>query len=133
MLTINVPVKITNESISDILWASFCQGSTYWMGDTILKPLKDKQGRILKETKKIYHNKALQFGRELIIQVPTDDTDTEFEEYTLSLKKFIKGLKKYIKEHPECVFDGSIDTCHIDSYGADLIVQYSLFGKQVFA
>lgn len=78
-------------------------------------------------------------GGELKIHVcePFDDEDTEW--YTLNKEKFMKGLEMYLHDpRYECLEKDvsnkyyTIDTTCIDAGCADTIIQYALFGEEVF-
>ena len=114
---INVPIKVNTQDIEDILEMAFL-GADYWVGDI------DYIGNDYTET--------LINGGELIISVPEDDADTEFKDYTLTLEKLLKGIGIYYAKWGDGLDNGGIDTGKIDVADCDLILQYALFGEQVF-
>lgn len=68
---------------------------------------------------------------------PFDDEDTEW--YTLNKEKFMKGLEMYLQNPGyECLEKDvsnryyTIDTTCIDAKCADRIIQYALFGEEIF-
>lgn len=121
--TIEVPIKISGETVSDILYGALTQGNTYWLGEVKSTNTDDN----------IPYNEALLHGSELLIEAPTTDDDSEYETYTLTMDKFLNGLKLYLQEGHKCIDIGEVDSCMIDSVDCDLILQYALFnGEQIF-
>ena len=120
--TINIPVKVTREDLCNILWGARHQGSTYWLED-----VTDSRGKtvctedVLIEL--IDKNKPVGFVYE-------DEGETKKAYLILSL--FIAGIEKYVAQYGDCIENGAIDTCKIDSPSCDLILQYALFGEQVY-
>ena len=51
----------------------------------------------------------------------------------LTKRKFLKGLQQFIETYGCKIDEGLIDTCSIDGCDCDLILQFALFGEQVFA
>lgn len=111
MNTIQVPIKVDNEDLSNILFSAFCSAK-YWLYDRNIDYINDLEYKLL---------------------VPVTDDDSEFEEYTLDKDKLLKGLTQYISEYGiASLEDGRINTCVLDSCDCELILQYALFGEQVF-
>ena len=109
--TIQVPIKVSDETLEDILDTAFAS-SSYWLYSNNIK-----------------HKKEFNFD----LLVPEDDADTEFKKYTLTKRKLLKGLIQYISEYGiASMEDGQVDSCVLDGCDCDLILQYSLFGEQVF-
>ena len=123
--TFEIPVKITDETIDNILWTAFNCGSTYWIYNIDIAV----QGNTKSDT--VYEQ--LTNGGSLSIEYyDSDDDSTKTVEY-LTLDKFLRGLKQYITEFPKCIENGEVDSSNIDSSHSDLILQYALFnGEQVF-
>lgn len=114
--TIQVPIKITYETLYNIMWSALCQGG-YWIN--IITDDKGKGvdiGYMLKEGNTTYFLSYF------------SDEKTPF-----TLNSFIKGITQYVAEYGDCISNGEIDSCKIDSPSCDIILQYSLFGKQEYA
>ena len=128
--TINVPIQVDDEAIDNILWGAVNQGSTYWLHS--VEVTREGSNGINAEdgTPTIFGQ--IQTGGELTFEAPEDDSDTTFERYTLTLENFLEGLSKYLLEFPNCIEDGQIETCNIDSGMCDLILQYALFEEQIY-
>ena len=127
-INIELRILITEEDIDDIMASALEGGITYWC-DTAKVP-EDK--RVSK-----WGHEQIARGGELKIHLiePFDDNDTEW--YTLNKENFMEGLKKYI-QNPiyECLVQNGnyleIDPGNIDAACADTIIQYALFGEEVF-
>ena len=117
VFTINVPVKVSYETLEDILESAFI-GADYWINDVSYSCNSCLD--------------TLMEGKKLVFSVPEDDDNTEFEDYSLTLEKFIKGIEIYVSKYGDCIEDGEVDASSIDVCCCDLILQYALFGEQVF-
>ena len=115
--TINVPIKVNTQDIEDILEMAFV-GADYWINDV------NYSCNSCLDT--------LMEGKELVFSVPEDDADTEFKDYTLTLEKLLKGIEMYCAKWGDCLDNATVDTGKIDVADCDLILQYALFGEQVF-
>ena len=127
-MPIELRLGITEEVIDDIMVSALEGGITYWCD--IAKVPEDK--RVAK-----WGHEQIARGGELRIHViePFDDEETEW--YTLDMEKFMKGLKKYVQDplYDCLIVDRKkliIDTTNIDGACADTIIQYALFGEEVF-
>ena len=109
---VKVTIKISNEGLSSILSSAF-MSSSYWLYPSNIK-----------EHKADFHYTLL---------VPITDDDSEFEKYHLTKNILLSGLKQYIEEFGVTLEEnGEIDTCCLDNADCELILQYALFGEQVF-
>ena len=120
--TLQVPIKCNTEAIYDLLWSAFNSGSTYWLGEITTL------GNCIGST----YMSHLIGGGTLIINVPVDDNDEEFEKHMLTLEKFLKGLELYFANGFEGISNGRVDTGSIDASMSDIVLQYSLFNDIVF-
>lgn len=122
--TVDVPVRITDETIDDILVTSLEGGSNYWCNSV------EVIGKYLGE----YASDQISRGGKLkFIYNETDDEDEpEWAEEVLTLNKFYKGLQLFLQQHPECIVDGEVDSSMIDGMYADMIIQYALFSELVY-
>ena len=111
MNTIQVPIKVSDEDLENILFSAFCSAK-YWLYD-----------RNIDYIDKLTYK----------LQIPITDDDSEFEERTLNKEKLLAGLRQFIGEYG-CNTDGEgqIDTCALDNCDCEIILQYALFGTQVF-
>lgn len=120
-------VIINQEDIDDIMCTALEGGITYWCYGA-QSMMDDKW---MKENNIEYLSDVT--GRGGDIALTTDDGD-----YILTLESFYNGLQKLIDESEEYYLyqtnDGmKIDTSEIDADIADLIIQYAVFGKLVYA
>ena len=126
MQTINIPIKLTNEAIESIIYTSL-YACNYWMTEI---------GYTTKDNKRTYNGmyttKILNMGGKLNITA-YDDYENKLLRRTLTLKKLIKGIQKYASIYGIQTEKGKLDTSSLDDNACDLIIQYSIFGKQVFA
>ena len=119
--TITIPVKVSGETLFNILWGAIHQGSKYWLGGIVDSKGQDAHiGDILKD------------GEVSYVLAPEDDNDESYRKYPITLQDVIKGLERYCRKYGDCIEDGNIDSCSIDSPSCDLILQYAIFGEQVF-
>lgn len=111
MNTIQVPIKVSDESLEEILFSAFCSAK-YWLYDKNITYLSKFNYKFL---------------------VPITDDDSELEEYTLNKDKLLCGLRQYVSEYGiASMEDGEINPCCLDNCDCELILQYALFGEQVF-
>jgi hypothetical protein len=109
--TIHVPIKVSDETLGDILETAF-NSASYWLYG---KNIKHKGG----------------FNFDLL--VPITDDDSEFERNTLCKRKLLKGLIQYISEYGIASMEnGEVNSCVLDGCDCDIILQFALFGEQVF-
>ena len=123
-------VIVTEEDVDDIMRSALEGGIVYWCNAA--KIPADKMVAS-------WGHEQIARGGELKIHVcePFDDEDTEW--YTLNKEKFMKGLEMYLQNPGyECLEEDesnkcyTIDTTCIDAGCADTIIQYALFGEEVF-
>lgn len=123
-------VIVTEEDVDDIMCSALEGGVVYWCNAA--KVPADKMVAS-------WGHEQIARGGELKIHVcePFDDEDTEW--YTLNKEKFMKGLEMYLHDpRYECIEKDvsnkyyTIDTTCIDAGCADTIIQYALFGEEVF-
>ena len=126
MQTINIPLKLTNEAVECIIYTSL-YACRYWMTEISYTN---------KEHKHVYNGmyttKILNMGGKLNITA-YDDYENKKLRRTLTLKKLIKGIQKYASIYGIQTEKGKLDASSLDDNACDLIIQYSIFGKQVFA
>ena len=123
--TINIPVEVTREDLYNILWGAICQGSTYWLED-----VTDFKGRSI-STEDIL-TELIENNRPVTFIYPETDDDSELGKAYLIMCNLIEAIEKYVSQYGDCITEGAIDTCKIDSPSCDLILQYALFGEQVY-
>lgn len=126
MLTVTKNVNINQEDIDEIMCTALEGGITYWcmyaqsiMDDTWMK-----------ENNIVYLSDVIGRGGDIVLT--TEDGD-----YVLTLKAFLTGVQMAINDDTieiETINNEyRIDTCMIDADIADIIIQYALFGKLVYA
>ena len=125
-LTITKDVIIKESDIDDIMCTALEGGITYWCIDA--KPTAENWPE--KYGVKWLHE-IISRGGEIIL---TDEDDVK---YRLTKHHFLTGLQQFVNEFnctlEPCNGGYNIDTSEIDASGADLIIQYALFGELVFA
>ena len=126
MQTISIPIKLTNEAIESIIYTSL-HACAYWMTEI---------GYTTKDNKRTYNGmyttRILNMGGKLNITA-YDDYENKLLRRTLTLKKLIRGIQKYASIYGIQTENGKLDTSSLDDNACDLIIQYSIFGKQIFA
>ena len=127
-LEVVVNVIVTDDDIDDIMCVALEWGINYWA---------DRVNTKGKYRGKYAHKQISRGGKLLIhIEDPYDESDSGWR--TLTKEKFLEGLKKWIAtsgSELEILPNEnylSIDTSNIDAEAADTIIQYALFGKNVF-
>lgn len=121
--TIQIPLKVTEEDIENIIVTSFEGGSDYWMGlDNSTPEWKDKPED---EPNSTWATKILLEGGTVIVYDIEDGTDTEV--WSLTLVKLLNGisLNYLLRPHDPSMAYG-------DAITADCIVQYALFKEVVY-
>ena len=103
-------IVVTDENINDIM-SSALNGISYWAGEADIIGLK-------KADDGMWTSDALTNGYRIRIW---DAEDSKWHQLTLT--KFLKGLKLMDKH----------DFDDYDSLDGDAVIQYALFGKQVYA
>lgn len=126
-------VEVTDEDIDDIVCTALEGGITYWADEAKV------MGEYLGE----YGHEQIARGGQLKIHTMEPFDDEETEDYLLDKEKLLAGLKMYL-ENPEKPYDITcvnhlrgkteviLDTCQVDGVVADMIVQYALFGEQIY-
>jgi len=127
--TIQIPHKVTESDIENIIVTSLEGGSNYWMGIVITtlgwedRP-KGKDGVPISQ----WATKLILEGRQIqLFDIEDEENTIHSEEYRLNLEKLIEGIKLNTIERP---FDCDLE--NMDGTTVDCIVQYALFGKVVF-
>lgn len=128
--TFTVQLSINTEDIVNLL-AFESGGFDYWAtisteddayeaaSRRLTKRLKNKHEMICYED--ILAN-ILENGGELTITDREDD-----KEFTMDMAMLLKGYKLYVEN------GGDMDSDTMDAIGADMILQYAIFGEQIYA
>lgn len=119
-----VKVVLTQQDIDDIMVSALEGGITYWADKAVV------DGEYLGE----YASDQISRGGKLKIHTeePFDDDDTEW--YELDRDKFLKGVSLWLANGGAgCLEGDKLDVCMVDGLAADSIVQYALFGEEVYA
>lgn len=132
IITVQIPVKVDDGFISDIVCTMLEGGSNYWIA-TI--KVNHPNGMKTKSTPlSTWAADALNKGGSLMIF----PQDSDGEVLTINRANIVTGLKMWVGNHPESVSviyeDGEnhIDAGDIDADDADAILQYGTFGELVF-
>lgn len=117
-LTINFDIIYRNQDIDDIICTALEGGINYWC-DCV-----EVEGEYLGE----YASEQISRGGTLTFH----DSEKPYQ-YKLTLDKFIKGLKTFIRERGlDAIYDLDIETFDIDADDADAIIQYALFDEIIY-
>lgn len=118
-----VPIKVSKTAVREIFWSAINQGSTYWLMEIV-----GDESSNLSYSHQLVNGVTLQ-----ITALSEDDNNTEGDDYHLTIVNFLDGIKQYVEEYGDCIDNGEVDSCKLDSVDCDIILQYALFGDQLFA
>lgn len=126
MLTVTKNVNITQEDIDEIMCTALEGGISYWcMYAQSIMP-----DEWMKENSIVYLSDITGRGGDIVLTTVDGD-------YVLTLKAFLTGVQMAIDDDTIAIEtinnEYRIDTCMIDADIADVIIQYALFGKLVYA
>ena len=124
-LFIRKAIEVTAEDIDDILCGSLEGGSTYWCDR--VKVIGGYLGEYASE--QISRGGKLKFH----VDEPFDESDTEW--YELDKEKFLVGLQKWLNDYSDVgrvLYKNKLDCAEIDAGMADSIVQFALFGEEIY-
>lgn len=126
-MTLITELTVTGEDIDDIMVAALEGGIVYWVEQAI-------PYNIVGEIEYLGEYASDQISRGGILLLKDGEAG---KDYRLTEKNFIKGLRKWCMEDLSRVKmengNATIDTCTIDSIAADTIIQYAIFGEQIYA
>lgn len=118
---LDLKARVTTQDVDDIMCAALEGGITGWC--CAAKPV----GRMLGK----YGHEQIGRGGALTLY----DAESN-ESWELTLDKFLRGLAVAIEDNLVPVIisseSGYVDMSEVDAYGADIIIQYALFGEVVF-
>ena len=113
-----IEVNLSQQDIDDIMAVAMEGGICYWC----------RKAEVVGEYLGEYASDQISRGGALILH----DAESA-QTWELTLEKFLKGVKLYFEQGCHVnVEDNAIDTCDIDANDADCIIQFALFGKDVF-
>lgn len=115
-MTVNIPFRITEQFMADVLCTCFEGGSNYWIEDVT---------NLSNNPKSQYFSESFAKGDKLSILV-------EDLIYELSHQRFVKGFRLYVKHCIENKLPVYTDPCDIDGEIADMILQFALFSELVY-
>lgn len=120
VLRVNREVLVTREDVDDIMCMALEGGITYWC---------NKAEVIEDEYYGEYASEQISRGGSLRLFDSEED-----EVYELTLEKLLNGIRLACREgYGEDWFDGyKLDSFQIDGDAADTILQYAIFGEQVY-
>lgn len=120
---INIKTVVTNENIDDIMCTALEGGINYWCSRA--EVIGDYLGE--------YASDQISKGGELMLYDSVGD-----DKYIITKDSILMGIEKYVNEYDSnCLYfedrKNRIDTCYIDAIGADVIIQYAVFGEVVYS
>lgn len=116
---LELKARVTMQDIDDIMCTALDGGITGWCGAA--KPVGKRLGEYAHE----------QIGRGGSLMLYDAESSDKWE---LTLDKFLRGLAQAIEDGVPVAIDagsGSIDPSEVDADGADMIIQYALFGEVI--
>ena len=128
-IMVKVSVYLTDEDVADLMCTAIEGGIGYWAcldntGDAFINAPKEEP---VSETaaKIILNGGGVTF---------LEDEDRS-QSWTLTLEKLLNGVKMFIEEDNRigCVEGTRVEMAYIDANDADSIIQYALFGEQIYA
>ena len=123
-IDITLRVTLTAEDIDDIMCAALEGGITYWC----------YRAEVVNAFLGEYASEQISRGGTIKLYVDPDFLDEgEPRTYELTLKNFLYGVNRYVKEiYPGIVDQGKLDVGNIDAPAADAIIQYAIFDEIVY-
>lgn len=113
-------IKITDEDIDDIMATALDCGIVLWC----------REAEVVGDE---YHGEwaSDEIGRGGKLRLYDAESD---DEWILTKDKFLEGIKLWVENGygKDAMYEGGLDTGMIDAIGADIIVQFALFGEVVF-
>lgn len=132
-IKINLPVLITTEDIDDIMVGAMEGGITYWCSRA------DVEGEYLGE----YASEQISRGGTLRFYPDEPISDDDPEYFTLDYHNLIDGIAMWLDSLAPETYGRVIEANdnnsfhlsmgNIDALDCDSIIQYALFGEEVFA
>lgn len=123
-------MKLSKVDIDDIMSSAIEGGINYWCCE--MEPVGGKWlGQYYCE--QISKGGAIEFTTNEPFE--DDENGNEIETYVLDPEKFNKGFEMYLKKYGEKTLSdgkGNFDGCMVDALVADSIVQFALFGEEVY-
>ena len=122
-------IKFTEEDLNDILCSCFEGGCDYWCCIDNGTPEWDKARDELHQN----GNELPTFEDVMLHMLMTEkpirliDQEEDVTVY-LTMENFLKGIKMSIENN----FWSGFDTYHVDGLVGDAIIQYAVFGEQVY-
>ena len=113
-----IEVNLTQQDIDDIMVTALEGGINYWC----------RKAKVVGEYLGECASEQISRGGTLVLY----DAESS-DQWELTLEKFLNGVKLYFEQgcHVQ-VEDNAIDAGDIDAGDADCIIQFALFGKEVF-
>lgn len=113
-----IKVNLTQQDIDDIMVTALEGGINYWC----------RKAKVVGEYLGECASEQISRGGTLVLY----DAESS-DKWELTLEKFLNGVKMYFEQgcHVQ-VEDNAIDAGDIDAGDADCIIQFALFGKEVF-
>ena len=129
VIWVSVAVNISEEDIEDLMVTAIEGGIGYWAcldnrSETYMLAPEDES---VAETAASILNKG---GGVTFL-----DAEDHSVEWVLTKEKLLRGVQQFLEEDVNIALyidDGELDMCMIDADHADTIIQYALFGEQVY-
>jgi len=118
--SIFVPVKVPSDFIEDVLVTVIEGGIQYWAGIIVPQGYPDT----MPVSTKAYCELTKDGGEVGNVRFYDVEDNTEF---VLTLNKLLRGISLYFEK-----YGVELDASNIDANAADSIIQYALFGEQVY-
>lgn len=115
----SIEVNLTEKDIDDIMATALEGGVNAWCRKA------EVVGKYLGE----YASEQISRGGSLLLY----DAESP-KKWKLTLGNFLVGIKLYFEQGCHVsIEDNKIDPCDFDAGDADVIIQFALFGKQIFS
>jgi hypothetical protein len=121
-LSIQQDIKISNETIDEIMCTALEGGITYWCNEV------DVIDGFAEGTT-YAHEQISRNGKLKLYDCESEET------FTLTREKFLKGLQLFLESGgaDHIITAHVIDTSEIDADSADAIIQYAIFGETIYS
>ncbi len=116
-ITVTTEIEVSDGAIDNIMTTALEGGINYWCSSALPKRLDYKGAD--------YASHALSKGATLMLKIE-DETVQE-----LTKENFLKGLELFISKHGIPDYCGG-DIDGMDATDADCVIQYAIFGKQIY-
>lgn len=114
-----IEVNLTGQDIDDIMATALEGGINSWC----------RKAEVVGKYLGKYASEQISRGGSLLLY----DAESP-KKWKLTLDNFLVGIKLYFEQGSHVsIEDNKIDPCDFDAGDADVIIQFALFGKQIFS